>query len=122
MKWVRRILVGLFVLVAVGVGAIYATSNGNMLTFAYALIFASPELPFDPDDAVAPPDYADLSNWAALPGREDLADMVPEGLNDTVVQGNGPVDVFFIHPTGFLKGSSWTYSMDPDTSSEENTP
>jgi len=120
-RWVGRILLGLVVLVAVGVGVIYATGNGSFLKITYAMIFASPELPFDPDDAVAPPDYADPSNWAALPVRDDLADMVPEGVNTTVVQGTAPVDVFFIHPTGFLKGSSWTCSMDPDTSTEENT-
>jgi len=121
MKWVGRILLGLVVLVAVGVGAMYATGNGFWLTLAYARAFASPELPFDPDDAVPPPDYADPSNWAALPDRDDLADMVPEGVSTPFVQGTAPVDVFFIHPTGFLKGSSWTFSMDPDTSTEENT-
>ncbi len=121
MKWVGRILLGLVVLVGVGVGAMYATGNGFWLKIGYAMAFASPELPFDPDDAVAPPDYADPSNWAALPDRDDLADMVPEGVSTPVVQGTAPVDVFFIHPTGFLKGTSWTFSMDPDTSTEENT-
>ena len=71
MKWVGRILLGLVVLVAVGVGVIYATGNGFWLKIAYAMVFASPELPFDPDDAVAPPDYADPSNWAALPAYTD---------------------------------------------------
>jgi hypothetical protein len=36
-------------------------------------------------------------------------------------QGTQPVDVFFIHPTGFLTSGSWTSPMDKDSGTEENT-
>ena len=37
------------------------------------------------------------------------------------IQATAPVDVFFIHPTGYLAGDTWTFSMDPNTKAEENT-
>ena len=96
-------------------------SRFGMLKMVWDFNFAQPDQPFDPADAVAAPDYTDEANWAALADRDDLADMIPEGVVREVEQGDAPVDVFFIHPTGFLKGSSWTFSMDADTSTEENT-
>ncbi len=38
---------------------------------------------------------------------KDEADMIPEG-ESGVDQSNSPVDVFFVHPTGYLKGDHWT--------------
>ena len=119
MKWVGGILAAVVLLVTIAIGALYATGNGSVLMFMYAMVFGAPSEPFDPGDAVAAPDYADTINWAALPERSDLADLVPSGHGEPVT--DAPADVFFIHPTGFLKGSSWTFSMDPDTSTEENT-
>ena len=52
------------------------------------------------------PDYANESNWAALPSKKDSADAVPFPLT-----GNGEdtarVDVFFVHPTTFTSGDGW---------------
>ena len=47
--------------------------------------------------------------------------MKPAGSTGATVQGAAPVDVFFIHPTGFLQGDSWTSAMDANTATEENT-
>ena len=122
MRWLKRIALALLVVLGVGLFLLVATGNGRLLEFAYGFAFGRPALPFDPADTVPAPDYADPANWAALPSRGgEEADMMPAGIPDGDIQGFAPVDVFFIHPTGFLKGSSWTYSMDPDTSSEENT-
>jgi Protein of unknown function (DUF3089) len=51
----------------------------------------------------AAPDYADSSNWAALPWVADAADLLP---SDTMhdVQPTSRVDVFFIHPTIYNNG------------------
>ena len=38
--------------------------------------------------------------------------MSSKGIGDGDIQGSAPVDVFFVHPTGFLEKKSWTYSMD----------
>lgn len=121
MKWLKRSALGLVVMLVVVIGGMYTTGNGAILTLLVGYTFGKPSLPFDPSEAVPAPDYADPANWAALPLRDDLADLVPEGVVEEQVQGSAPVDVFFIHPTGFLKGSSWTFSMDPNTSTEENT-
>lgn len=53
--------------------------------------------------------------------KTDLADLTPAGSKNLVNQGDAPADVFFIHPTGFLKGTSWIFSMDENTATEENT-
>lgn len=121
MKTLRNVLLGLVAIIALAIGAAFLTGNGQMLMFGWAFLFGGPSLPFDPADAVPPPDYADPANWAALPEREGLEDMIPAGVTRDVAQGDAPVDVFFIHPTGFLKGEGWTFSMDPDTATEENT-
>jgi len=121
MKILRNVVLTVVALIVLAVGGLFLTGNGQLLRFGWAMLFGGPSLPFDPADAVPPPDYADPTNWAALPGREDLADTIPAGVTEAVRQGSAPVDVFFIHPTGFLKGEGWTFSMDPDTATEENT-
>lgn len=121
MKIARRILLAVLVVTVVAVGGLFATGNGSLLTLGWAFLFGGPSLPFDPTEAVDPPDYSDPKNWAALPDREGLEDMTPGGISPSVAQGDAPVDVFFIHPTGYLRGDSWTYSLDPNTSTEENT-
>jgi hypothetical protein len=121
MKILRNVAIGLVVLVALGFGGVYLTGNGALLTFGWAMLFGGPSEPFDPSGAVEAPDYADPASWAALPDREGLEDMIPAGVVESFRQGEAPVDVFFIHPTGFLRGSSWTFSMDSATATEENT-
>ncbi|MBF9224002.1 DUF3089 domain-containing protein [Hymenobacter ruricola] len=53
------------------------------------------------------PDYAQASNWAALPTRRDSADAVPRysALRDE--QATAPVDVFFVHPTTYYSAHAW---------------
>ena len=55
------------------------------------------------------PDYSNLEHWAALPDREDAADLTPEGINDG--QADAAVDVFFVHPTTFLSSTGWNAPM-----------
>ncbi len=45
------------------------------------------------------PDYSQDQFWAALPWKEDAADLTPDGLTDK--QENAKIDVFFIHPTTY---------------------
>ena len=55
------------------------------------------------ESAPSGPDYSMESNWASLPWKKDNADKVPasSGMND--MQETSTADVFFIHPTSFLK-------------------
>ena len=65
------------------------------------------------------PDYAQSASWAALPGRPGLADDVPKG--EPPAARDAPVDVFFIHPTGYMSGADWNSPLDPVSRTEENT-
>lgn len=68
--------------------------------------FSQNLLPFDEQPQPAVPDYSLEKNWSALPFRTDAADAIPEGekpVNDSLKS----VDVFYIHPTMYLKGSKW---------------
>jgi hypothetical protein len=121
MKILRTTLLGLVAIGVLAVGAIYVTGNGALLSMGWAYAFGGPSLPFNPDDAVDPPDYADPKNWAALPQRTGVEDVTPAGTSTASKQGEAPVDVFFIHPTGYLGGDNWTFSMDANTITEENT-
>jgi len=47
--------------------------------------------------------------------------MIPAGIDARDLQGSAPVDVFFIHPTGYLQGTSWTSPMVVESGTEENT-
>ena len=53
------------------------------------------------------PEYSNLNHWAVHPQKKTNASNIPEnsGLKDE--QQSAPVDVFFIHPTSYLKGSYW---------------
>lgn len=47
------------------------------------------------------PDYAQLTNWAAHPNKQDPADEVPKSLKGQALEVKEQVDVFFLHPTIF---------------------
>ena len=121
MKILRNITLGLCALVLVALGLIYATGNSMLLTMGWTVAFGGPSLPFDATDVAPAPDYADTANWAALPERAGVEDRMPAGVNDANVQSSSDVDVFFIHPTGYLAGDTWTFFMDPNSKAEENT-
>jgi len=121
LKILRGLIITLIVLIAVAVGALYATGNSSLLTFGWAFTFGGPSEPFDASATVAPPNYADKNNWAGLPDVDGVEDKTPQGISNLQAQGDAPVDVFFIHPTGYLPGNSWISNLDRDTATEENT-
>ena len=87
---------------------------------AYGYFFGGPDHPFNPKDAVPQLDYSKETSWASLPFKADEADLIPAG-EEGVDQLNSEVDVFFVHPTGFLKGSSWTDPLAEESATKENT-
>ena len=94
--------------------------QGLTMDLAYDYLFGGPDHAFDPSRAVAQLDYAKNSSWAALPLMKDEADMIPEG-ESGIDQNNSPVDVFFVHPTGYLKGDHWTDPLEEKSATMENT-
>ena len=59
------------------------------------------EVPFSNGPPV--PDYSLATSWAALPTMKDSADRVPKQSHLKDMQAESNADVFFIHPTSFLK-------------------
>ncbi|MFL0801964.1 MAG: DUF3089 domain-containing protein [Agarilytica sp.] len=121
MKWILRGSLALSVFIGAALVGVYVTGNGKILKIFVTSFIHRPALPFDPATSVPAPDYALDENWAALPNKQDYADRVPNGVVDFQPQGGAPADVFFIHPTGYLAGQSWTYSMEKESGTEENT-
>ncbi len=62
--------------------------------------------PFDEQTPPPAPDYALGENWSALPFRDDAADAFPKQ-EDWVSDSLKEVDVFYVHPTMYLKGKQW---------------
>ncbi|MGH8177213.1 MAG: DUF3089 domain-containing protein [Steroidobacter sp.] len=57
------------------------------------------------------PDYAQAQHWAALPEREDAADL-PPGADVQDHQAVASVDVFFVHPTTYFKTANWNQPLE----------
>jgi hypothetical protein len=101
-----------------------------------ALRALAPSHAFDLQRKAAAPDYASASAWLARPDTRDLADLVPAGI-ERVLAGDAsplpsvtagadaaaakPVDVFFVHPTTYLRAEDWNDPLRTGTSTEENT-
>jgi hypothetical protein len=115
---VLRLLKWLFLIVLfLGAAGAAIVFSGNTLT-AVSFLWG-PKHGWDLARKAPAPDYAQASSWAAWPGRESLADMVPQGIEQRT--GARAVDVFFIHPTGYLNGGDWNSPMNSNSRTEENT-
>jgi len=98
------------------IGAVVAVVVIAAVVFRDALQFAAMSFMMQPAESFADtepppaPDYANPDHWAALPGREDLADVTPTGaVRDN--QAEAEVDVFFIHPTTYYENSGWNQDL-----------
>lgn len=111
MKKALYLLLGLLVISIIGILAVGPLES--------ALYFIKPHHSFESDERAEPPDYSEEQNWAALPQKIDPSDMLPEGVEKDTIGKN--VNVFFIHPTGYLRGDHWNSTMDPNSATEENT-
>ena len=94
--------------------------QGLTMDLAYDYFFSGPDHAFDSSLAVTQLDYSKNSSWAALPSTQDEADLIPKG-ESGIDQSNSPVDVFFVHPTGYLKGDHWTDPLEEKSATMENT-
>ncbi|MEN8723447.1 MAG: DUF3089 domain-containing protein [Alphaproteobacteria bacterium] len=105
----RKIAVALLVFVFMGAVGLFA-----MERFAGQILF-KPKHSFAEQNLPAAPDYTDQTSWAALPGRDDSADILPDGFTapaDDLRQA----DVFYIYPTVLMSKSTWVADIaDPET-------
>lgn len=74
---------------------------------------------YDTSKVPPPPDYANPKSWCALPFRADLCDFT-SSYDPYVSDSDKLVDVFFIHPTTFMKGEIWNATI-PDITCDKNT-
>ncbi|HEX4862257.1 MAG TPA: DUF3089 domain-containing protein [Rhizomicrobium sp.] len=115
MRTFLRIVMWLVVILVGAGAAIYFTGN----TLTVIALIGKPHHGWDMKYKAPTPDYADAKNWAALPSKPGLSAMVPKGVE--AAPKDAPVDVFFIHPTGYMSGGDWNSPMDSNTTTEENT-
>ena len=105
MKKVLGVSFAVLALLAVA-AYIYRTELG----FALMMMTLKPDATFAQDTQPQPPNYADPLAWAALPQKQDLADVSPAELT-LDQQDSARVDVFFIHPTTYYKSEHWNQPL-----------
>ncbi|MEQ1753117.1 MAG: DUF3089 domain-containing protein [Micropepsaceae bacterium] len=110
-----RILFAIVLFVVAVLAGIYLTGN----TVNVIALLAGPPKVWDLSKKAPEPNYADAASWAAFPGKESLALMTPKGI--AAALDPKAVDVFFIHPTGYLNGGDWNSPLNADSRTEENT-
>lgn len=115
MKWFLRIALAVVVLLAAAAAAIHFSGS----TRAVMTWMGKPHHGWDLAYKAPAPDYARAGAWAALPSKPSEADLVPKGIEPSAK--DTPVDVFFVHPTGYLSGGDWNSPLDAHSKTEENT-
>lgn len=65
---------------------------------------------FDSEKPGLAPDYTQEKFWAALPFRQDAADVIPPG-ETWVSDSLKDVDVFYVYPTLYTKGKHWNADL-----------
>jgi len=115
MKWCFRLALVVLVLIVAAAAAIFFT-GGLRAVIAW---IGKPRHGWDLALKAPAPDFAKEDAWAALPTKPNGTDLLPDGVGAPAT--NSQVDVFFVHPTGYLRGADWNSPLDPDSQTEENT-
>lgn len=81
------------------------------------MAYMAPSHSFAEDQTPAAPDYTNPDHWAALPERQDAADVVPDSV---IVDPSSTmdVDVFFVHPTTYVNPEHWNQPLDDATANK----
>jgi hypothetical protein len=113
----RRFLMAIFVLTLLVVAGAFAIFEwgGQLLLDSRG----TPAGHFEASAAGRGPDYADASNWIALPklGRSP-ADWLPDGVE---AGPKSDAAVFYIHPTTYLRRDRWNAPLNPGSDTELRT-
>ncbi|MCB1177864.1 MAG: DUF3089 domain-containing protein [Leptospiraceae bacterium] len=92
----------------------------NFLFSFQCLYLLKPSKDFNESLELISPDYSKETYWSALPWRKNTAEEVPKESDLKDNQENAPVDVFFIHPTTYLRGKTWNGNLE-DSSLNKRT-
>jgi hypothetical protein len=115
MKTVLKILGALVAVIVVVLAGLYFTGS----LFPTVIAIFKPHHGWELAYKAPAPDYAKADSWAALPSKNSPAKLVPKGVAPS--PASPAVDVFFIHPTGYMHGADWNSPLDPNSRTEENT-
>jgi hypothetical protein len=111
----KKVLIALGVLVVVACSAAYVNRDRISMMIAFGRL--KPEHSYAQTTPPAAPHYSQPQSWAALPDREDAADVVPStDVQDR--QATAEVDVFFVHPTTFFGTAGWNQSLDDSSTNQ----
>jgi hypothetical protein len=111
----KKILIGIAVLAVAALSAAFLYRDRLAMMIAFGKL--KPEHSFAEAPPPAAPDYSQPSSWAALPDRNDAADVLPAGdVQDR--QAAAEVDVFFVHPTTFFGTGSWNQPLDKTSTNQ----
>jgi Protein of unknown function (DUF3089) len=97
-----------------------------LLPFLVACGAVKPKGTFDSTQRPTAPNYANSNDWAALPDKQDKADLAPYSLQEN--QANAPIDVFFLYPTVYTGSkkyqTNWNAPIDyaPFNEQVDNSP
>jgi len=58
------------------------------------------------------PEYSNIKYWAEHPAKESYYAILPKNYTDSQYNKNPVIDVFFIHPTLYLKGDTWNADIE----------
>lgn len=100
-KWVK-------IVIAVTVGLGIVTFSIEPLLIKYM----SPPDSFANTQAPPKPDYNNDYYWPASPFKKNPSNLVPPNIDQSKDLADKPVDVFFIHPTGYFGPGGWNSTME----------
>lgn len=114
MKWLVKLLAAIVVLVVVAMGVLSYYGSELMM---WSL---KPDHAFDDKAHPAAPNYADAASWAALPSQLNEAAARPPNFVEMAL-APADVDVFYVHPTGFLNSQGWNDDLAEGTLTVDQT-
>jgi hypothetical protein len=82
--------------------------------YLWSLGMEQPPQPFDKTAPPTAPDYSRAQDWLAFPGRNGFERSAPMG-DIPIREEDAVADVFFIHPTTYLKNDVWNVPVDAHT-------
>jgi hypothetical protein len=82
--------------------------------------YLMPREAFDTAKAPTPPDYSEDYFWVAHPDKMDTSDLIPVGLAGTNDLNPAPIDVFFVHSTGYVGPGHWNSNMKIENSEAQS--
>ena len=87
----------------------------NLLPYLMLLVVIAgcapqPMVKFSAREQPPPPDYSNPAHWAALPFREDAADIIPD-YEEWVSDSLKEVDVFYVYPTIYQGKKVWNANV-----------